>query len=87
MEHFVMKNDAFYILWYVNLYLYMDLMEFEINTIQYNALFSGDEGIRFLQNLSNSPGIRSITPHEHSLVVITAMSSSYLTLFSHYSLN
>jgi hypothetical protein len=30
-----MKNDAFYILWYVNLYLYMDLMEFEMNTIQY----------------------------------------------------
>jgi hypothetical protein len=27
-----MKNDAFHVLWYVNLYLYMDLMEFEINT-------------------------------------------------------
>jgi hypothetical protein len=27
-----MKNDAFHILWYVNLYLYMDLMEREINT-------------------------------------------------------
>jgi hypothetical protein len=26
------KNDAFHILWYVNLYLYMDLMECEINT-------------------------------------------------------
>jgi hypothetical protein len=26
-----MKNEAF-ILWYVNLYIYMDLMEFEINT-------------------------------------------------------
>jgi hypothetical protein len=32
MEYFVMKNDAFYIQWYVNLYIYMDLMEFEINT-------------------------------------------------------
>jgi hypothetical protein len=32
MEHFAMKNDAFYILWDVNLYLYMELMEFEINT-------------------------------------------------------
>jgi hypothetical protein len=32
MQHFVMKNDAFHILWYVNLYLYMDLMECEINT-------------------------------------------------------
>jgi hypothetical protein len=30
-----MKNDAFYILWYVNVYLYMDPMKFEINTIQY----------------------------------------------------
>jgi hypothetical protein len=31
-----MKNDAFSILWYVIFsYLYMDLMEFEINTIQY----------------------------------------------------
>jgi hypothetical protein len=30
-----MKNDTFYILWYGILsYLYMDLMEFEINTIQ-----------------------------------------------------
>jgi hypothetical protein len=37
MEHSVMKNDAFYILWYVNLYLYMDLMEIEINTIQYQT--------------------------------------------------
>jgi hypothetical protein len=27
-----MKNDTFHILWYVNLYIYMDLMEFEINT-------------------------------------------------------
>jgi hypothetical protein len=33
-----MKNDAFHILWYVNLYIYMDLMEFEINTIQYNTI-------------------------------------------------
>jgi hypothetical protein len=33
-----MKNDSFYILWYVNLYVYMDLMEFEINTIQYNTI-------------------------------------------------
>jgi hypothetical protein len=32
-----MKNDAFHIMWYVNLYLYMDLKEFEINTIQYDA--------------------------------------------------
>jgi hypothetical protein len=30
-----MKHDSFHILWDVNLYLYMDLMEFEINTIQY----------------------------------------------------
>jgi hypothetical protein len=27
-----MKNDTFYILWYVNLYIYTDLMECEINT-------------------------------------------------------
>jgi hypothetical protein len=27
-----MKNDAFHILWYVNLYLYLALMECEINT-------------------------------------------------------
>jgi hypothetical protein len=27
-----MKKDAFHILWYVNLYLYMDLMACEINT-------------------------------------------------------
>jgi hypothetical protein len=33
-----MKNGVFYILWCVNLYLYIDLMEFEINTIQYNAI-------------------------------------------------
>jgi hypothetical protein len=32
-----MKNDAFHILWYVNLYLSMDLMEFKINTIKYNT--------------------------------------------------
>jgi hypothetical protein len=39
MEHSVMKNGAFYILWYVIFsYLYMDLMEFEINTIQGSVL-------------------------------------------------
>jgi hypothetical protein len=27
-----MKNDAFHMLWYANLYLYKDLMESEINT-------------------------------------------------------
>jgi hypothetical protein len=37
MEHFVMNNDAFNILRYVILYLYMDLIESEINTIQYNT--------------------------------------------------
>jgi hypothetical protein len=43
MEHFVIKNDAFYIMWYVNLYLYMDLMEIEINTntIQIHQPFRG----------------------------------------------
>jgi hypothetical protein len=41
MEDLVMKNDAFYILWYVIFsYLYMDLMEFEINAIQYNSIKS-----------------------------------------------
>jgi hypothetical protein len=37
MEHFVLKYNAFYILWYVIFsYIYMDLVEFEINTIQYS---------------------------------------------------
>jgi hypothetical protein len=27
-----MKNDTFHILWYVNLHLYIDLMQCEINT-------------------------------------------------------
>jgi hypothetical protein len=36
---FVMENDAFYILWYaIFSYLYTDLMEFDINTIQYNTI-------------------------------------------------
>jgi hypothetical protein len=34
-----MKNDTFYSLWYgIFSYLYMDLMEFEINTIQKNCV-------------------------------------------------
>jgi hypothetical protein len=41
-----MKNDAFHILWYVNLYLYMDLMEFEINTTQYSTI--GIQMVSFL---------------------------------------
>jgi hypothetical protein len=43
-----MKNDAFHILRYVNLYLYMDPMEFEINTIQYMRHFSS--GLNHLAN-------------------------------------
>jgi hypothetical protein len=36
---FCNKNYSFYSLWYVNLHLYMDLMEFEIDTIQFHMVF------------------------------------------------
>jgi hypothetical protein len=35
-----MKNGAFYILWYVNLHLYMDQMEFEKIQIPIQILFT-----------------------------------------------
>jgi hypothetical protein len=40
---FVLICDSFYIQWFVNLFpnVYLDLLEFEINLIEFNSIGSG----------------------------------------------